>query len=282
MKKTKNNFLNFTIELKNMPADAWKDYYYFFVSMDWWKLLVYSLVIFLAINFIFAGLYYINLSGVNNAQTLWDCLYFSFQSFSTIGYGVLSPTSHAVNWLVALEAFIGIFYGALLTGIIFSKFSLPKTKVYFSKPILLTKHENKNVIMFRLANGRGNQLIDVNIHLSLLKNHLTPEGMPMRKFVEIKLDRSFTPFFALSMLVVHTIDEASPLYGMSHQDFIDNNIEFYVTVIGSDSVTGQPAHALNGYSVSDIVWGGKFVDVLDSKANNLRILDFSKFHLYTK
>jgi inward rectifier potassium channel len=106
--------------------------------------------------------------------------------------------------------------------------------------------------------------------------------MPMRKFAEIKLDRSFTPFFALSMLVVHTIDESSSIYGMTHQDFIDNNIEFYVTVIGSDSVTGQPAHALKGYSVADVVWGGKFVDVLDSKANNLRILDFSKFHLWTK
>jgi len=282
MKKTKNKFLNFSVEFRNMPSSPWKDFYYYFVSMDWWKLFLFSLCIFLLINFFFGALYFLFLDGVNSAHSFWDCLYFSFQSFSTIGYGVLSPTTHVTNWLVAFEAFIGIFYTALLTGIIFSKFSLPKTKVIFSEPILFTKHENKNVIMFRIANGRGNQIIDVNIHLSILKDHVTPEGMPMRKFTELKLDRKFTPFFALSMLVVHTIDEDSPLLGLTEQNFKDKNIEFYATVIGSDSVTGQPAHALKGYLGQDLVWGGRFLDVLEVKNSNVRILHFDKFHLWSK
>ncbi|WP_269460345.1 potassium channel family protein [Polynucleobacter necessarius] len=96
-----------------------------------------------------------------------DTFFFSVQTMATIGYGRMTPIGSWPNAIVTVEAFFGIVYSALTTGLAFARFTRPTAGVRFSKKwrwlevMMACKHLNFELltivalILLRLRCDRG-------------------------------------------------------------------------------------------------------------------------------
>ena len=119
-----------------------------------------------AVNLLFALVYYV-VGGIDGVGTgsFFDALMFSVETLGTIGYGVMHPTSHAASVVVIVESIAGIMCVALITGLVFAKFSRPVARIGFSKNCVICDHEGKPTLMFRCGNQRSNVIVEARIHV---------------------------------------------------------------------------------------------------------------------
>src|SRR5262249_32666335 len=143
--------------------------------------------------------------------SFWDYFFFSVQTMATIGYGAMAPKTFYAHAIVSLEAMCGLFLLAITTGITFAKFARPTARVLFSRNALITKFDGKESLIFRVGNIRSNQILDASVQLYLLRDMTMPEGIAMRRFYPLAVERNASPLFIMSWTVIHAIDSASPL-----------------------------------------------------------------------
>ena len=200
------------------------------------------------------------------------------QTLGTLGYGVMAPRTLYANLLVTVESFSGILTIALFTGIIFARFSRPFARVVFSKVAVVTPFDGVPTLMFRTANQRGEAIMDASVVVTLARQYTTREGVPMRRFQELKLMRSSNSLFALSWTVMHPIDQDSPLYGLNPEDMQEHDMEIIVTLNGLDEILADRIYARHAYWADEIVWNRRFVDVISVTPAGHRMLDLTQFH----
>jgi inward rectifier potassium channel len=277
-KKKRKHLASFDLDRVNAPKSRLSDFYHLLMSLSWPKTLGFFFLSFIFMNVGFACLYFIDPIPLRNSNGHFlDCFFFSVQTLGTLGYGFLAPQSLYSNCLVTIESALGMVSIALLAGLFFAKFSLPKARIRFTEKLLVTEYEGKKALVFRMANERQNQVIDSKIHLIWLRQAETVDGIVLRKFKDLKLARAHTPIFAMSMSAIHFIDEESPLRGMSFEALIAAQSEFFVTVIGIDGTSGQSIYATHSYHPEDLVEGGKFKDLIRVEPSGKRVLDFGPF-----
>jgi inward rectifier potassium channel len=270
----------FKVERKNLPRGARSDIYHDLLAMRWARSLALFLTVILLINSLFATLYWLEPGAIQNSDGSWaSAFFFSVQTLGTIGYGYLAPASNYANILVTIQSMAGLVILAILTGFFFTKFSRPTARIDFTDKILVTDFDGQRVLMFRIVNTRSNQIIDTRIHLTGMKRVTTAEGRPFLRFIDLKLLRNHSPIIAISMTVLHVIDETSPLYGMDEAAMRTCQMEFLVTTIGTDSTFGQTIHEIHTYRTEDMVWNRTFADMLTFGEAGLRIVDHAKFNL---
>jgi inward rectifier potassium channel len=264
------------------PTDGWRDIYHYLLTMPWSAFLMFAAGVYLGANVLFALLYWPDTQGLTGARphSLVDAFNFSVETLGTIGYGAMAPRDAYVNALVFVEAFTSIFLTAVLTGLIFSRVSRPTARVIFSRVALITQVDNRRSLVFRAGNQRANQILEAEATLTLARRAVTAEGVPMRVFEEMSLRRARSPLFAITWTIIHTIDEASPLHGMTDADLRDIAAEFLVTVAGVDETSAQRVHARHSYVPDEIVWDRHFVDVVipPSDGTGRWTVDYRKFH----
>ena len=193
-------------------------------------------------------------------------LYFSVQTFATIGYGRISPVSHGAQALVAIEAFVGMGYVALATGLLFARFSRADADVVFSRRMLVSPYRDGRGLMFRLANARRGELSDVSVDVTFsILRFDGPDGRAMRRYTALTLERSRVAFFPLTWTVVHPLADESPLAGLTDEDLRDGDAEILVRLTALDEATRQPVLARTSYRASDgdLVWNARFRDLHD-------------------
>jgi inward rectifier potassium channel len=261
------------------------DAYHTLLSLSWSKFLTLLIFTYLIINTTFAILYMAcgpdALSGVGHetkSRHFTDAFFFSVQTFSTIGYGKLTPASIAANILVTLEALTGLLSVALATGLIFSRFSRPTARVMFSDSAVVTDHDGTLSLIFRMANQRQNQIVEANVSVVISIYETTKEGERFRTFYDLKLERSHSPLFALTWTIVHSIEKDSPLFGKTKQDLVDSEVEILVTMSGIDETFSQTVHSRFSYTPDEIHWHKKFTDMLTRK-DGLVSVDMSRMHM---
>ncbi len=266
--------------IKGQDRGRYADLYHGVLRAPWWAFFLGLAGVFAATNVVFALAYVADRGGIANARpgNFWDAFIFSAQTIGSINYSVMAPKSSYVNGLVVIEAFFGILMIALFTGIIFARFSRPFARVIFSKVAVITAFDGVPTLMFRTANQRGNQVLDAAISLTLARQHVSCEGIVMRRFEELKLVRSRTALFALSWTIMHTIDETSPLYGLAPDDMVDKQMEIIALLSGSDATMAATIYARYSYGPDDIVLDHRFVDVLSLTPRGRRVVDLTRFH----
>ena len=266
--------------MRGQDGSQWKDVYQFVLGLSWPRFMLGLACIYLALNTIFATLYFLNLAGIQGARpgSFADAFFFSVQTVGSIGYGALSPRSPYVNLVVTFESFVAIMYAAIATGLIFARFSRPFARVLFSKVAVVVPFEGTPTLMFRAANQRANQILDATATVSLARQVTTQEGITFRRFEELKLVRARTPLFGLSWTVLHTIDEASPLYGATAETCYDEDMEIIVLLSGTDETFSSVIYARHVYQPEDIQFGRRFVDVLHLGDDGHAEIDLHRFH----
>jgi inward rectifier potassium channel len=266
--------------IKGQDSGRFFDFYHGILTVSWPGFVAQLALLFLSINLIFAGLYVLDRGGIANARpgSFADSFFFSVQTLGTLGYGVMAPRTLYTNLLVTVESFTGILIIALFTGIVFARFSRPFARLVFSRVAVVTMFEGVPTLMFRTANQRGNSILDASVNVSLARNYRTREGVPMRRFQDLRLIRSYNPIFALSWTVMHPIDEESPLFGLGLAEMIEHDMELVVTLSGMDETIADRIYARHAYMAEDIMWRRRFVDVVSVTASGQRMVNLVRFH----
>src|SRR5580692_1361860 len=254
------------------------DFYHHLLTSSWPALLLQIVLAFVLMNFLFGFLYYLN-GGIENARPdrFSDYFFFSVETIATIGYGKMSPVTMFSEILMSFEAVCGLINFALITGLIFAKFSRPTARVRFSRMAVISKRDGVPSLMFRMANVRSSQIVDAQIHLAFSRDERTREGEYVRRFYDLELTRYRNAIFAYSWTVVHPIQPGSPIYGVTAEDILKADTELTVSVTGFDEVFSQTVYARYTYRATDIIWGARLSDIINENAEPGSRFDFAKF-----
>jgi inward rectifier potassium channel len=265
------------------------DLYHSMMTMTWWRLIAFVIFLYLGINLFFAAIYFIGgseaLAGTFHTtpiERFLDCFFFSVQTFATIGYGKITPQTLAANITVTIEAFSGLVSVALLTGVIFARFSKPKTMMLFSNIAVITHHNNIKQLMFRVSNIRMNRIVEANAVVTLSIDDVSAEGHAYRKLVDLKLERASTTLLGLSWTVRHPIEESSPLFNLNPEDLKSRHAEVLVVITGLDDSYGQTVNAVTSYIAEEIIDNARFVDIISRTKDGKVYVAHDKIHDYIK
>ncbi len=262
----------------NARIDPFHDLYHWMILQRWPQFIGVLGLCFLVINLIFGGLYYLIGGLVNVKSGFLDHVFFSVHTMATVGYGNVYPEGVLTNCIAAFEIMLGLFMMALITGLIFAKFSRPTARILFSRYAVIHQRNGVDCLVFRMANARSHHVAEASLNVAALKHDVTPEGDHMRKLHTLTLERSQTPLFVLSWMVFHPITPDSPLFGLSHQDMIAGDVRLLLSLTGYDSIVGQTIHTRHIYYPEDIKLGYRLKDALTTTDSNALHLDFDMFH----
>lgn len=254
------------------------DLYHFLLVASWARVLGLVAAVYLGLNLAFACVYTAGGDCIANASSFADRFFFSVQTFSTIGYGVMAPKTPFASVVVTLEAFVGLIMVAMATGLMFAKFSRPTARVLFSDKMVIAKRNGRPTLMLRMANERGNDVIEASFRVTVLKAEVTAEGEYNRRLFDLPLVRSDTPLFTVTFTAFHVIDDASPIRGETAASLCDGQVRFIVTVTGLDSTFATTIHARHVYEAHDVVFDVRFADVISNTPDGRMQIDFTKFH----
>ncbi|MDY6936760.1 MAG: ion channel [Cyanobacteriota bacterium] len=257
----------------------WSDLYLWLLVTPWWNFFGLIVVVYSALNVLFALAYLAGGDGIENAQpgSFWDAFFFSVQTMATIGYGAMYPKTPYAHVLVAIEVLIGLLAVAMATSLMFARFSRPTARVLFSQVAAICPYNGVPTLMFRAGNQRRHTIVEAQIRVHLLRPEVSEEGHQMRRFYELKLARANSPFFLMSWTVMHPIDENSPLYGETAAS-LNEETRLIVMLTGIDEVGSQTVHASYLYTTSNILWNRRFVDILTDCPNGGQYINYSRFH----
>ncbi|MBL0273010.1 MAG: Inward rectifier potassium channel Irk [Chitinophagaceae bacterium] len=239
-------------------------WYHTMLGMKMGRFLLLLFLIYILINLIFAGIYYLigihHLSGVNTGSPLknfTEVFFFSAQTFTTVGYGRISPSGFMASAVSTFEAFLGLLSFAIATGLFYGRFSRPQAFLKFSNNALIAPFKDGTALMFRLSPYKNNSLSDVEVKLTL---SITNEenGKLTDKFYNLDLEYAKINGLALSWTIVHPIDDKSPFYGLSKEDIANTDMEIMVYVKAFDGVFSNNVITRTSYVSSEIIWGAKF------------------------
>lgn len=259
-----------------------RNLYQWLVSLSWPVFMGLILLLYLLTNCLFACGYLIigieQLSGINpDTGSFWSAFHFSSQTLTTVGYGAMAPVGGSANMLAAFEAFAGLTGFALVTGLLYGRFSKPSTKFLFSNNALIAPYQDGKSLQFRLVNVRSNIMMEVEAHVLLMVLH---KENGHRRYYSLKLETKFIQFFPLNWTLVHPITEESPLYNCSAETLKELDAEILVRLKGYDDTFGQTVHVRFSYKYDEIVHDARFLRVYESDEDGNTHLALNKIHDY--
>ena len=265
---------------EGLRLSFWADISHRCMTASWPSFIGGAVLVFIVFNAAFAVLYWIGDQPVSNvpAGDYIDYLYFSIETLSTAGYGDMHPQTHYGHFIAAVELFTGIFSMSLMTGLIFARFSRPRARLLFANFPVISIYEGRPTLMIRFANERHNVIGNASARLWFLRNVMSEEGRPLRRFTELTLVRNEHPALALSWTLFHVIDSTSPLDGLNADDLKEAKASLVVVVSGYDVVAAQTIHARKSYDHGDIRFGQRYADILETLDDGRIRIDYGKFH----
>jgi inward rectifier potassium channel len=241
--------------------------YHAFLAMSWPRFLLWITAFYVLVNVLFGAAYWAcgPTALVDGAGTVpegpWRAFFFSVETFATVGYGTIAPVGLLPNLLMTVESLVGLLSAALVTGLVFARFSRPTARIRFSRRAVLAPYRAGQALMFRLANERRSELL--HLEARVLFSHMVVDaaGRRTRRFDELTLERERVLFFPLAWTIVHPIDAASPLHGLNARTLQDREAELLVLLSGVDETSSAVVHSRTSYKPEDIVGAGRFASI---------------------
>jgi len=264
-------------------------WYHTMLGMPRGRFLFLLLTIYITINLFFAGVYYLigieHLAGIDkshNFKEFSEVFFFSTQTFTTVGYGRISPTGFLTSAVATFEAFIGLLSFAIATGLFYGRFSRPRAFLKFSNNAIIAPFKEGKALMLRLAPYKNNNLSEASAEV-ILAMQVDENGKKMNKFFDLTLQINEINSLSLSWTLVHVIDENSPLADFTETDIRESQLELLVFVKAFDEVFSNTVVSRWSYITQEIVWGAKFKMMFHpNNDNSSTILDLEKLNDYEK
>ena len=261
------------------------DAYQYLIMMHWWPFIGWVVLFFGLLNGAFAGVYLLlgpaGLAGApgppGGAHGFLRALFFSVQTFTSVGYGHIYPASTAADLVSSLEALVGVLTFALATGLLYGRFSRPTARFMFSHSAIISQRPESGqpTLMFRLANMRSSILIDISARL-LLKTLVLETGN--YAYAPLKLERDTISLLPLSWTLVHDITPDSPLHGLTQADFQTRDVEVIVLLKAYDDTFAQDVHARRSYVHGEIDWYRRFVRAFTVEEDGVAVVNLDLLH----
>jgi inward rectifier potassium channel len=249
--------------------------YHSMLTMPRWRFLLVNFVAYFFINCFFTLLYWLagptGLEGVEHGHgftRLKDLFFFSTQTFTTVGYGRVNPVGELTNWIAAIESLIGFLSFAIAAGLLYGRFSRPRSFVRFSEKMVLANYKGGKALMFRLVGYKDDHLL-TNAEIRVSARLFTPEGT--YQFYNLDLERSHVDSLVLNWTVVHPIDQNSPFDGLTIEQIKALQPEVSALLIGFDEVYSSTVMARNSYALSDLLFGFRFAPMYFRGKSNTKL-----------
>ena len=261
------------------------DPYQWLITMEWWPFIGVVVAFFALLNTFFAFTYLAlgleNLPGVAAPRGWWQdflsALFFSIQTFTSVGYGHVYPGSNGTGFVSSLEALVGVLTFALATGLLYGRFSRPTARIHFSRTAIISRRaDGTPCLQFRIANQRNNILIDLQARL-LLKT--VEPGTNNQTYAFLPLERDSISFFPLSWTIVHDITPESPLHNFGPAEYEQRDVEIIIQLKGYDDTFAQDIHARNSYTHDEIEWHRRYIRAYEVEEDGVAVVDLDHVHL---
>ena len=257
--------------------------YHYLLTASWTHYWLIVFGFYGVMNLLFAGTYYLigvdQLNGMRGTTPLDHflyCFFFSAQSFTTVGYGVIAPIGKLANFIATLEAFSGLMTFALATGTLYGRFSRPVSKIKYSHNILIAPYKDGSGMQFMIANEMSSALMEMEARVNITWFEDDGTGKKIRRFQQVNLELDKIAFFPTSWIINHPIDEESSLYGRSVEEIREMDFEVFVLLKGFDDVFSQTIYNKHSYMAEQFIYGAKFRRPWEINAEGKVIMDLTK------
>jgi inward rectifier potassium channel len=257
-----------------------QDVYHYAMVLSWPWFMALCAGAFLAINTVFAGLYMLSDQAIANQSPagFLGAFFFSVETLATVGYGDMHPATLYAHVVATIEIFLGMASVALITGVMFARFSRPRARILFARNPVVSTMDGRKTLMIRVANARQNMIVDASAKLRLLRVERTPEGQSFRRIYDLKLRRDEQPMFILGWSLMHDIDDESPLKDVRPDSAQTADATLILSISGVDETTSQTMLSRFSYDGATILWGHRYVDVLYTDAEGQAHMDYTLIH----
>jgi inward rectifier potassium channel len=256
-----------------------QDLFHHFMTMTWPLLFATFAAFFLIFDALFGLLYFLVPGCIANLNPpgLAGAFFFSVETLATVGYGDMHPQTVYGHTVAMIEIFVGLMSLAVITGLIFARFSRPRARFLFSKNLVVRPIDGQRTLVLRAANLRLNVVQDASARLYMTRNEVTVEGFRIRRVFDLPLRRSTQPMFNLGWTIMHVLDDSSPLVLETPESLRKAEAVFVLNMNGTDESTGQTLTTRVEYSHQDVRWNATFRDILMEDADGVLHIDYAKF-----
>jgi len=262
----------------NAKKFDWRDTYHFILTLTWPGFAALVFGTYLLLNVLFAALYLLDVHAVAELPpgSFLQAFFFSVETLATVGYGHMYPDSVYGHLISMLEIMVGMFGLAVITGLIFVRFSRPTARIYFSKVAVIAPFDGVPNLMIRVANLRHHAMVEPDFRMVLVRSTISAEGEDVRRFRSLKLDFDHLITFPAVLTVRHRIDEESPLFGMTPEDFQQQDIRFVASIVGVETVIVAPVQGFRDYDYDQIEWNRRFVEIYAENEQGEWTVDYGR------
>lgn len=250
------------------------------LALTWPRFILVVLGAYFALNTLFAGLFLLGgdcIAGTSRGS-LSDAFFYSVQTLSTVGYGHLYPANLYADVVTTLEIITGMFFIAVLTGMIFVRFSRPVARLLFSKHIVICPFNGRPSLQLRVANLQRQAMVEAEFRVMLMRTEILSDGEEVRRFYALKLDFDRILLFPAVLTIRHIIDESSPLHGVTPELFQKWNARVSASVVCIDTVIPAPVQSQSDYMTDDVLFGRRFVEIYSDGADGALEVDYGRVH----
>ena len=271
------------IEFVKVNTDAWKwrDVYRWLLGLSWPQFALFVASLYIWLNLLFAALYSFqqnSIAGTTGGYWFYDCFFFSVQTLATVGYGHMYPQTLYGHIVTTIEIMSGIFLLAVMTGLIFVRFSRPTARVMFSNCMVIAPLNGKPTLMVRIGNENQHSMVEAEFRIMFSRDEPLLEGGDFRHFYVLKLHFDRLTVFPAALTLRHTIDETSPLFGATPELLESSRVLFIVSVVGIDPVIAAAVQTQKDYSWRDVQFGHRFVEIYTEHGGGRLTVDYGRLH----
>jgi inward rectifier potassium channel len=263
------------------PRFDLRDPYHVAVSLAWPVFILAMIGCWLVINLIFALLYVLSPGDIVNTRpgSFSDVFFFSIETLATVGYGVMAPATLYGHIVSAAEIVTGTAFTAIVTGLLFVRFSRPKAKFLFADDAVITTRNGQPTLMFRMANGRRSIMTGANARLFVLLAEHTAEGAYFRRIHDLRLVQSHLPILVMPWTLLHIIDKASPLHDLDAEKLAATEARFILTVEARDQVLASLVQDIKTYAAAHIRFGMRFAEAVTLDETGTATADLTRISI---
>jgi len=264
----------------NTERYDWRDAYHSILTLTWPQFAGLIFGVYVLINILFATLYWAGGKSIAELPpgSFADAFFFSVETLATVGYGHMYPDSLYGHVIATLEIITGMFGMAVVTGLIFVRFSRPTARIMFSKSVVVAPFDGVPTLMLRVGNLRHHAMVEAEFRVMLIRNEPTIEEPDVRRFYTLKLHFDRLIAFPAALTIRHRIDEGSPLFGMTPQDLEKNDTRLLASIVCVDTVIPAPIQSQIDYNYDEILWNRRFAEIYTEHGNGRFSVDYGRFH----
>ena len=268
------------LEFIKLNADHYdiRDVYHWTLTLSWPQFAGLVFGVYLLANLMFSVIYWLGQPCIDGVTSYSDAFFFSVETFATVGYGHFFPNTLYGHVVSTLEIMVGLFGMAVITGLIFIRFSRPVARIDFSHNLVVAPFDGQPALMMRVANLRHHAMVEAEFRMMLILDQPVKEGGNMRRFYQLPLQFERLIAFPVALTIRHMIDEKSPLYGMTAADLEKCDARLLASIVCIDSVIPAPVQSQQDYVWSDILFGKRFVEIYADVDAHRMTVDYGRLH----